>query len=186
MAVAVAVGMWLLLLLVGMWLWLWLWLSLCLSVCVCLRVSCVSVSCVSCVPRVCSVCRVCPCVSCVSRVSVSGHGHGHVYVYVYVCGGGGGGWQSQEKLQWRLQEILTRKSFVKFFSWERKTNRTISRLVLPMFLQDNWSLTALLGKANDWRNREHVVLDLFSNLNMGNIQWLLSVNLWGQVITLRA
>ena len=34
-------------------------------------------------------------------------------------------------------------------------------------------------------NREHVVLDLFSNLNMGNIQWLLSVNLWDQVITLR-
>ena len=55
----------------------------------------------------------------------------------------------------------------------------------PTFLQDNWSLTASLGKANDWRNREHVVLDLFSNLNMGKIQWLLSVNLWGQVITLR-
>ena len=54
-----------------------------------------------------------------------------------------------------------------------------------MFLQDNGSLTALFGKANDWRNREHVVLDLFSNLNRGNIQWLLSVNLWGQVITLR-
>ena len=56
----------------------------------------------------------------------------------------------------------------------------------PTFPQDNWSFTALLGKANDWRNREHVVLDLFSNLNMGNIQWLLSVNLWGQVITIRA
>ena len=46
-------------------------------------------------------------------------------------------------------------------------------------------LTALSGNANDWRNREHLVLDFFSNLNMGNIQWLLSVNLWGQVITLR-
>ena len=56
---------------------------------------------------------------------------------------------------------------------------------LQSFPQDNWSLTALLGKANDWRNREHVVLDLFSNLNVGNIQWLLSVNLWDQVITLR-
>ena len=55
----------------------------------------------------------------------------------------------------------------------------------PTFPHYNWSLTALLGKANDWKNREHVVLDLFSNLNMGNIQWLLSVNLWGQVITLR-
>ena len=48
---------------------------------------------------------------------------------------------------------------------------------LPTFLHNNWNLTALSGKANDWRNREHVVLDLFSNLNMGNIQWLLSVNL---------
>ena len=28
---------------------------------------------------------------------------------------------------------------------------------------DNWSLTALLGKANDWKNREHVVLDLLPN-----------------------
>ena len=37
--------------------------------------------------------------------------YGHVYVYM--CGGGDGGvGQSQEKLQWRLQEILTRKSFV--------------------------------------------------------------------------
>ena len=26
------------------------------------------------------------------------------------------------------------------------------------------------GKANDWRNRKHVVLDLFSNLQMGKIQ----------------
>ena len=55
----------------------------------------------------------------------------------------------------------------------------------PTFHQDNWSLTTLLGKANDWRNREHVIFDLFSNLNMANIQWLLSVNLWVQVITLR-
>ena len=38
-----------------------------------------------------------------------------VYVYVCVCGGGGGGGQSQEKLLWRLQEMLTRKSFVKLF-----------------------------------------------------------------------
>ena len=51
----------------------------------------------------------------------------------------------------------------------RYTNRTISRLVLPMFLQESWRRTALSGRANDWRNREHVVLDLFSNLNMGKI-----------------
>ena len=50
-----------------------------------------------------------------------------------------------------------------FFSWERKTNRTISRLVPSNVSQDNWSLTALSGKAHDWRNRERVVLDLFSN-----------------------
>ena len=29
------------------------------------------------------------------------------------------------------------------------------------------------GEANDWRNREHVVLDLFSNLKMGKILWKL-------------
>ena len=29
--------------------------------------------------------------------------------------------------------------------------------------QDNWSSTASSGKANDWRTRERVVLDLFSN-----------------------
>ena len=26
-------------------------------------------------------------------------------------------------------------------------------------------------KASDWRNREHVVLDLFSNFEMGKILW---------------
>ena len=38
-------------------------------------------------------------------------------------------------------------------------NRTIS-LVVPLrnFPLDTWSLTALSGKANDWRNRERVVL----------------------------
>ena len=30
--------------------------------------------------------------------------------------------------------------------------------------QDKWSSTASSGKANDWRTRERVVLDLFSNL----------------------
>ena len=66
-----------------------------------------------------------------------------------------------------------------FFSWERKANRTISRLVPSNLSHNNCYLPALSGKANDWKNREHVVLDLFSNLNMGNIQWLLSVSLWG-------
>ena len=40
-----------------------------------------------------------------------------------------------------------------------------------------WSSTASSGKANDWRIRERVVLDLFSNLKMGKIQGFLSVNL---------
>ena len=42
----------------------------------------------------------------------------------------------------------------------RETNRTIWAKVFPL---DNWSSTASSGRANDWRNREHVVLDLFSN-----------------------
>ena len=33
------------------------------------------------------------------------------------------------------------------------------------------------GIANDWRNRERVVLDLLSNLKMGKIQRFLVVNL---------
>ena len=110
-----------------------------------------------------------------------------VYVYVYVGGGGGWWWaKSGDTLVEASRDTNAQIVRYTFFQGSEKTSRTISRLVLPMFLQDNWSLTALLGKANDWRNREHVVLDLFSNLNMGNIQWFLSVNLWGQVITLRA
>ena len=31
-------------------------------------------------------------------------------------------------------------------------------------LKIKWSSTASSGKANDWRTRERVVLDLFSNL----------------------
>ena len=34
---------------------------------------------------------------------------------------------------------------------------------LRSVLQESWSSTTLSGEANDWRNREHVVLDLFSN-----------------------
>ena len=36
-----------------------------------------------------------------------------------------------------------------------------------------WRLTASSGNANDWRIREHVVLDLFSKLIMGKIQGFL-------------
>ena len=38
------------------------------------------------------------------------------------------------------------------------------------FPQESWSSTASPGKANDWRNQERVVLNLFSNLKMGRIQ----------------
>ena len=33
----------------------------------------------------------------------------------------------------------------------------------PVSLKIKWSSTASSGKANDWRTRERVVLDLFSN-----------------------
>ena len=38
------------------------------------------------------------------------------------------------------------------------------------FPQDSWNWTALSGKANDWRNRGHVLLNLFSHLKIGKIQ----------------
>ena len=36
--------------------------------------------------------------------------------------------------------------------------------------QESWNSTASSDKANDWRNRGHVVLDLFSNVKMLKIQ----------------
>ena len=53
---------------------------------------------------------------------------------------------------------------------------------LPRFPHDNWSSTASSGKANDWRTRERVVLDLLSKLEMCKIQGFLSVNLSGHVM----
>ena len=93
--------------------------------------------------------------------------------------------QSQETLQWRLQEILTRKSFVILFSWERKIKSEPSHgWFPPRFPQDNWSLTASSGKANDWRNREHVVLDLFSNWHCVESKGFFGEPLWGQVMNI--
>ena len=34
-----------------------------------------------------------------------------------------------------------------------------------------WKLECQSGEANGWRNREQVVLDLFSSLKMGKILW---------------
>ena len=54
---------------------------------------------------------------------------------------------------------------------EKGSNLTAGSI--QRFSQDNWSLTASSDKANSWRNREHVVLDLFSNLKNGKIQGFL-------------
>ena len=59
-------------------------------------------------------------------------------------------------------------------NWIDKSNHLVadSRQSFPPYC---WNWTVLSGKANDWRNRRRVVLDLFSNLKMGKIQ---GVNLW--------
>ena len=43
--------------------------------------------------------------------------------------------------------------------------------------QESWSSTTLSGKANDWRNRGHVVLDPIPNLKKGKDPKVSSVNL---------
>ena len=51
-------------------------------------------------------------------------------------------------------------------TWRKKAKDKPNHLTvgsLQRFPQENWSLTASSGKANDQRNRERVVLDLFSN-----------------------
>ena len=55
---------------------------------------------------------------------------------------------------------------------------------LQRFHQDNWSSTASPGKANDWRSRERVVLDLFSNLKWERSKGFCGVPL-KHVMTLR-
>ena len=52
------------------------------------------------------------------------------------------------------------------YAW-RKSAKKPNHLTagsLRSFPQDNRSSTASSGKANDWRNRENVVFDLFSSL----------------------
>ena len=53
------------------------------------------------------------------------------------------------------------------------------------FPQDCCNWTAFSGKANEWRNREHVVLDLFSNFKCTRSKGFFGEPLWGQVLTLR-
>ena len=71
--------------------------------------------------------------------------------------------QRQEKLWWSSDTEVQNVCYIGFFGL--KTNRTIWWLTPSAFFpQDNRNWTALSGKANDWRNQEHVVLDRFSKL----------------------
>ena len=73
---------------------------------------------------------------------------------------GGGSWR------------LTFKSFVMLGEGcENESNN-----LAACFPQDSRRRIASSGKANDQRNRARVVLDLFSNLKMCEIQWLLLLN----------
>ena len=56
----------------------------------------------------------------------------------------------------------------------RSINISVSLQRVP---QNNWSSTASPGEENDWRNREHVVLDRFSKLENGKDPRVSLVNL---------
>ena len=52
------------------------------------------------------------------------------------------------------------------YTWVLVAKDKSNRLVLDSLRsvpQESWSRTTSSGKTNNWRNREHVVLDLFSN-----------------------
>ena len=64
--------------------------------------------------------------------------------------------QRQEKPWWSIDTDVQ----IVRYTWRRgrKTNRNhLTGGSLQRFPPDNWSLTASSGKANDQRNREHVV-----------------------------
>ena len=107
-------------------------LSQCLCPCQCVAVAsvCVCVShvslCLMCLMYlVCLVCAVCVRVS----VSVSGHGYGRVYVYVCVWWWWWWWWAKSGETPVEASRNTNAKIVRYIFSWERKTNRTISRLV---------------------------------------------------------
>ena len=60
-------------------------------------------------------------------------------------------------------KYLTCKSFVTLglLAKDKPNHPVVDSLRIVS--QENWSRTTLSGKANEWRNREHVILDLFSN-----------------------
>ena len=126
---------------------------------------------------------ICICVCVCVYVCVYVYVYVYVYMYVYMCmcicvymcmcvckfrdleSG-----PSKTKCQvWKDGERTVRraKSEGTLVEASRDTNAQIARYTCFMGANDksnhNRSLTASSGKANDQRNREHVVLDLFSN-----------------------
>ena len=55
------------------------------------------------------------------------------------------------------------------YAWRKRAIDQPNNLA-ACFPLDRWNWTALSGKANDWRNWGHVVLNLFSHLKTGKIQ----------------
>ena len=72
-------------------------------------------------------------------------------------------WEAQRQENLGGVAILTCKSCDTF--WRKVTDKSnhLSAGSLRSVPQESWSLTASSGKANEQRNPEHVVLDLFSN-----------------------
>ena len=72
-------------------------------------------------------------------------------------------WEAQRQENLGGVAILTWKSCDTF--WRKVTDKSnhLSAGSLRSVPQESWSLTASSGKANEQRNPEHVVLDLFSN-----------------------
>ena len=56
------------------------------------------------------------------------------------------------------------KSFVVLRYRVERLNDPFSSLFLPKFPSGELELNSFTGKANTWRNQEHAVFDLFSNL----------------------
>ena len=102
------------------------------------------------------------------------HTHIHVHVRVRVRVGGrgeggkgsGGGWVGGSVGRWVGEYVLVRMCVLCVL---------IPSAVSPQ--DKKWSSTASSGKVNDWRTRERVVLDLFSNLEWVRTKGFLSVNL---------
>ena len=102
-------------------------------------------------------------------------------------------WEAQRQENLGGVAILTCKSCDK--SWRKVTDKSnhLSAGSLRSVPQESWSLTASSGKANEQRNPEHVVLDLFSNFtkwvgSKGFFWWTSGVSetLCGQILVSRS